>query len=85
MRANKDKYQAMILQNNRKSNVKVKVMADENSEAEQTKCLKLLGVEVDNEQTFTTHIGNFCKTVSQRIGAMSRFRSIVSTNAKLTI
>ena len=36
----------------------MKVMADEDNETEQTRCLKLLGVEVDDELTFSTHIGN---------------------------
>ena len=85
LKANKDKYQVMILQNNRKSNVKIKVMADINNETEQTRCLKLLGVEVDNELTFSTHIGNLCKRVGQRIGVISRFRNIIPTSAKLTI
>lgn len=48
----------MVLQNNGSSNVKMKVMADEDNETEQTRCLKLLGVEVDDELTFSTHIGN---------------------------
>ena len=81
LKANKDKYQAMVLQNNRSTNVKIKVMADENNEAEQTRCPKILGVEIDDELTFSTHIGNLCK----RIGVMSRFRNIMPSNAKLTI
>ena len=85
LKANKDKYQAIVLQNKKKSNVEIKVMADECNEAEQTRCLKLLGVEVDDELTFSTHIGNLCKRVSQRIGVISRFRNIMPTNAKLTI
>ena len=85
LKANKNKYQAMVIQNSKKSNIKIKVMADENNEAEQTRCLKLLGVEVDDELTFGTHISNLCKRVSQRIGVLSRFRNMIPTNAKLTI
>ena len=54
----------MVLQNNRSSNVKIKMIADENNEREQTRCLKLLGVEVDDELTSSTHIGNLCKRAS---------------------
>ena len=61
------------------------VVADENNEAEQTRCLKLLGVEIDDDLTFSTHTGNLCKRVSQRIGVISRFRNIMPSSAKLTI
>eukprot|EP00795_Rhopilema_esculentum_P014909 gene14909-biopygen4600 len=61
LKANKNKYQAMVAQNSKKSNIKIKVMADENNEAEQTRCLKLLGVEVDDELAFGTHNSNLCK------------------------
>ena len=60
-------------------------MAEENNETEQTRCLELLRIEADNELAFSTHIGNFCKRVSQRISVISRFRNMTPSNAKLTI
>ena len=60
-------------------------MADESNEAEQTRYLKLLGVEVDDELTFSTHISNLCERVSQRIGVLFRFYNMMTTSAKLTI
>ena len=64
---------------------KITVMADESNEAEQTPCLKLLGNEVDKELSFSIHINNLCKKVSQRVGAICRFHKIMSIKAKSTI
>ena len=42
LKANKDKFQALAFQKKRKRNMNIKLLADENNEAQQTRCLKLL-------------------------------------------
>ena len=86
IQANKCKHQAMILQYNKKSNTKIKVMADESNGAEQISYLRLLGVETDNKLRLSTHIKNFGKRVSQRTGILLIFfHNIMLTSANLLI
>ena len=48
-------------------------------------CLKLLGVTIDNQLNFNTHINEICEKASQRVGVMMRLKKLIPTNAKLTL
>ena len=74
MITNPDKYQAMILGNTNYSfsftvndtNILVKDNID------------LLGVNIDNNLQFDSHVKNICTKVNNQINVISRFRKIVN-------
>ena len=41
---------------------------------EQVETVKLLGLELDSEMTFTCHVDKLCKKLSQRIGVLNRIK-----------
>ena len=43
-----------------------------------TNRVKLLGIEIDNELNFTTHIQNLCSKVNRKINALSRLNTYIS-------
>ena len=43
---------------------------------------KLLGVLMDNKLTFDKHINNLCAKASQKLNALCRVSSLMSTNKK---
>ena len=78
MITNPDKYQAMILGNTNYTfsftvndiNIPVKDNID------------LLGVNIDKNLQFNTHVKNICTKVNNQINVISRFRKIVPTDVK---
>ena len=44
------------------------------SQLENAQCAKLLGLEIDRELTFQSHVGKLCKKLSQRIGILKKIR-----------
>jgi len=78
MITNPDKYQAMILGNTNyifsftvnDINIPVKDNID------------LLGVNIDNNLQFSSHVKNICTKVNNQINVISRFRKIVPTDVK---
>ena len=43
---------------------------------------KLLGILIDIKLTFDKHINNLCKRASQKLNALCRLSSLMSTNKK---
>ena len=81
MIANPDKFQALILSKSKSDNSNVKlniggkiIMSDSN--------VKLLGVLIDQKLNFNKHIEKICKTASQQLNAIFRFKNILSDEAK---
>ena len=78
MITNPDKYPAMILGNTNyifsftvnDINIPVKDNID------------LLGVNIDNNLQFSSHVKNICTKVNNQINVISRFRKIVPTDVK---
>ena len=54
------------------------------SEVVQKPELKLLGVTLDEQLRFTTHVINVGRKVSSLVGVISRLRKLIPTSAKLT-
>ena len=50
-----------------------------------TPFIKLLGVEIDGDLDFTSHISNICTRTSQKVGVLMRLRNLIPTKAKLII
>ena len=44
------------------------------SQLENVQCAKLLGLEIDKELTFQSHVDKLCKKLSQRIGILKKIR-----------
>ena len=51
-------------------------------------CAKLLGLEIDKELTFHSHVDKVCKKLSQRIGILRKIRHCqepINNNRLLTL
>ena len=76
IKANADKCHLLV---NSKEKVCTKIGPYNIKSSEQQ---KLLGVLSDNKLTFDKHINNFCAKVSQKVNALCRVSSFISTNNK---
>ena len=47
--------------------------------------LKLLGVTLDDELSFSTHISDICKKASKKVGVLVRLRNMIPREAKLQL
>ena len=47
--------------------------------------LKLLGVTLDDELSFSTHISDICKMASKKVGVLVRLRNMIPREAKLQL
>ena len=66
-------------------NVTMNNIIIDNYEVKSTKCLKLLGVEIDDSLRFDVHINNTCKKGSKRVGVLMRLRNLIPTETKLQL
>ena len=83
LKGNLHKYQTMTLKQNRtEGNTPLNFQGNT---IESSDCLKLLGVTIDEQLNFNTHINEICKKASQRVGVMLRLKNLIPTNAKLTL
>ena len=76
MKANADKCHLLV---NSKEKVCTKIGPYNIESSEQQ---KLLGVLIDNKLTFDKHINNLCAKASQKLNALCRVSSFMSTNKK---
>ena len=53
------------------------------TELELVTSAKLLGLEIDSELSFTSHVEKICKKLSQRIGVLKKIRSCLPTKQRL--
>ena len=80
LKANCDKYQAMVL-GNPKGERKVDLdICGEN--VEQTQTIKILGVNLDDKLNFRDHIRGVCKKVGKMVGILRRLKNLIPVNAK---
>ena len=47
--------------------------------------LKLLGVTLDDELSFSAHISDICKKASKKVGVLVRLRNMIPREAKLQL
>ena len=57
----------------------------DNEKIEQTTCLKLLGVTIDHQLSFSEHVKHISVKSSQKIGVLLRMKNLIPENAKLHI
>ena len=84
LKGNLSKFQTMTFKNNRtESNISLHLQGNI---IESSECLKLLGVTIDEQLNFNTHINEICKKKSQKVGVMLRLKKKrIPTDAKLTL
>ena len=82
---NEGKTKAMLISGKRlpsKTNEEM-TLTIKGTELELVPSAKLLGVEIDSELSFTSHVEKLCKTLSQRIGVLKTIRSCLPTKQRL--
>ena len=84
MIANPDKFHSIILSKNRidTSGLEVKVG---NKVIKSEANVKLLGVKIDSELNFNSHVSYSCKNTSAQLNALIRFKNILSFKAKFIL
>jgi hypothetical protein len=81
MQANPGKFQAIFL-GSRQDHVSLTV---EGKSIAAVDSVKLLGVNIDNKLTFSTHIQELCQKVGRQLNVMRRLSFYLSTKAKFSI
>jgi len=72
----------MLITRNKNESIKVHIDGKDITNCRE---LKLLGVTVDSDLTFKSHIREICKKASNKIGVISRLKNLISTKTKLHI
>ena len=74
LKGNLNKYQTMTLKKTRtEGNTPLNFQGNT---IESSDCLKLLGVTIDEQLNFNTHINEICKKASQMVGIMLRLKNL---------
>ena len=85
-KANYDKYNLMLLgrenKNDDGSSISVKI---DNEIITSSSNLKLLGVTLDDELNYSTHISDIYKKASKKVDVLVRLRNLITTEAKLQL
>ena len=82
MVANPAKFQMMFLGLIEKNTLRLNI---NDNKILSTNKVKLLGIEIDNALTFTTHIQNLCSKVNRKINAFPRLNAYISRPQALLI
>ena len=87
LKGNYDKYNLMLLgsrKNKNEDSQSINVKIDEQV-IKSSPDLKLLGVTLDDELSFSTHISDICKKASKRVGVLVRISNMIPREAKLQL
>ena len=86
LKGNYDKYNLMLLgrKNKNEDSPSINVKIDEQV-IKSSPDLKLLGVTLDDELSFGTHISDICKKASKKVGVLVRLRNMIPREAKLQL
>ena len=83
LQGNFSKYQAMSLgPRNCTKDLQIKI---NDTVVEKKSEIMLLGVTLDYQLTFSSHVSNICRKTSCQIGVLQRLRNLIPTSAKLHI
>ena len=72
MKANPRKFQYMLLGKHKPLKIEI-----EGFPLEPARSVSLLGITIDHNLTFDTHISNICKTASAKVKSLSRIRNVL--------
>ena len=86
LKGNYDKYNLMLLgrKNKNEDSPSINVKIDEQV-IKSSLDLKLLGVTLDDELSFSAHISDVCKKASKKVGVLVRLRNMIPREAKLQL
>ena len=86
LKGNYDKYNLMLLgrKNKNEDSPSINVKIDEQV-IKSSPDLKLLGVTLDDELSFSAHISDICKKASKKVGVLVRLRNMIPREAKLQL
>ena len=86
LKGNYDKYNLMLLgrKNKNEDSPSINVKIDEQV-IKSSLDLKLLGVTLDDELSFSAHISDICKKASKKVGVLVRLRNMIPREAKLQL
>ena len=86
LKGNYDKYNVMLLgkKNKTEDSSSINVKIDEQI-IKSSPDLKLLGVTLDDELSFSSHISDICKKASKKVGVLVRLRNMIPREAKLQL
>ena len=70
MMANSRKFQYMLLGKYKPLKIEI-----EGFQLEPTKSVKFLGITIDHDLTYHTHVSNICKTARAKVKSLSRIRN----------
>ena len=79
---NEGKTKAMLITGKRLPS-KINEEMTKGTELELVPSAKLLGLEIDSELSFTSHVEKLCKKLSQRIGVLKKIRFCPPTKQRL--
>ena len=86
LKGNYDKYDVMLLGKKNKiedsSSINIKIAAQI---IKSSPDLKLLGVTLDGELSFSSHISDICKMACKKVGVLVRLRNMIPREAKLQL
>ena len=83
MQANAKKFQCMLLQRQSKTlSISFKV---DNEIITPSESIKILGVHLDKDLSFTKHVSNLCKTTARQVNILGRLTKQLSHESKLKI
>ena len=78
------KLKVVVLFNKNEDSPSINVKIDEQV-IKSSPDLKLLGVTLDDELSFSTHISDICKMASKKVGVLVRLRNMIPREAKLQL
>jgi len=83
MQANPEKFQVIIFHRERSN--KIISLNVGSTEITSTTTIKLLGVIIDSDFSFDSHVSHLCKKAAKQVNALGRISSYLSTNCKMKI
>ena len=82
LKVNTSKFQTMLLGSNDTTDFSVEVMGNS---IEQTHSTRLLGISIDKNLAFDSHVSELCKKVATQLAVLTRFKRILDIPSKLAI
>ena len=81
MVVNPDKFQAIILDNQKGDHTNERITAD-NQQIKHLPSVKLLGLQLENKMNLNTHISNICKSAANQLNALIRLKKFMNFEEK---
>ena len=84
MIANRNKFQAIIMNKRRENQITHKLNIH-NNEIETTRSVKLLSIDIDNQLTFNQHISKLCSKAAMSLNAICRLPKFMGNKEKIAM